>query len=477
MSETWELDAVGQAELVRSGEASAAELVDDAIARIEKFNPQLNAVIHERFEKARAEAAGALPDGDFKGVPYLLKDLDAHSAGEPFHEGMEFLKELGWKEDVDSYIVEKFRAAGMIRLGKTNTPELGLTPTTEPKAYGPTHNPWNTDHSSGGSSGGSAAAVASRMVAVAHAADGGGSIRIPASECGLVGLKPSRGRVSFGPTMHQPWHGFVVQHVVSRTVRDTAWLLDVTSGAMPGDFDIAPPPLEPFRDQAGKDPGKLRIGLMTKAPGGLATVHADCIAAAERAARSLGELGHEVEEAHPAQFDEDNITEPFITIVCSWTAQTLDALSTKTGKTITQEDVEPLTWAYADMGRNFTGPQYIAAITAVQDQIRRAALWWEDYDLLLTPTLSEPPPLLGEFDGGRENPFHGMARSVPVVVFAAPFNASGQPAISLPLHQSDAGLPIGVQLVSAYGREDRLLQVAAQLEEAVPWKDRRPPIS
>ena len=268
------LDALAQAALVREGKVTPVELVESAITRVEKLNPELNAVIHPRFDAARAEAVGVLPDGPLRGVPIVIKDLDASTSGDPLHFGNQALKEAGRQADHDTWLVERLRAAGCVVIGKTNTPEFGLMPTTEPMAYGPTRNPWNTDHGVGGSSGGSAAAVSSGMVPVGHAGDGGGSIRIPASACGLFGLKPTRGRVSLGPDAGESWAGMVVRHAVTRTVRDSAVVLDIIAGPMPGDPYYAPPPARPFADEVGADPGRLRIGVRTTAPCLKSTPHA-----------------------------------------------------------------------------------------------------------------------------------------------------------------------------------------------------------
>lgn len=472
-----ELDATALAELVRSGAASATELVDEAIARIEKLNPQLNAVIHERFAAARAEAAG-VPDGPFKGVPIVIKDLDGFSAGDPFHGGMRFLKELGWSSDVDSYVFAKLRAAGCVIVGKTNCPELGLIPSTEPEAYGPTRNPWNLDRSPGGSSGGTAAAIASRMVPIGHGGDGGGSIRIPASACGLVGLKPSRGRVSLGPEQGENWQGLVVRGGLARTVRDAAAFLDVVAGAMPGDPYSAPPPSRPFTDEVGADPGSLRIGWLKDAPGGLAVTDPECAAAVDGALAALESIGHAIEDARPEALREEEITQHAINLIASNIARELDYWSEATGRPIGPDDVEFHTWTFAEIGRPITAPQYLAAVEAIHAVARRAARWWSDgYDLLVTPTVPEPPWTFGSFTSTPDNPLQGTIRSGQIVPFVAPLNLTGQPAISLPLHWTPDGLPVGVQLVAAYGREDVLLRVAAQLEQAMPWKDRRAPIS
>lgn len=470
------LDATAQAELVRRGDASPLELVDAAIARVEKLDPELNAVIHPRFERAREEAAGELPDGPFRGVPFLVKDLMCHQAGEPWHEGMAFLRDLGWTATTDTWLAERFRAAGLVTVGRTNTPELGILPTTEPAAYGPTRNPWDTSRSPGGSSGGSAAAVAAGLVPVAHANDGGGSIRIPASECGLVGLKPSRGRTTQGPDVGEAMGGLAVEHVVTRSVRDTAAVLDAVAGPGPGDPYWAPPPGRPFLDEVGADPGRLRVGITTAAPGGMASTHPDCVAAAEAAAHLLASLGHEVEEAGPEGLDDPDYIPRFLTLWSSGVAAGLDGWSAAAGREIVAADVEPLTWALADMGRAYSAADLLASVAWLQAHARRTARFWGDHDLWLTPTIAEPPPPLGEFTSPPDNPLHGIFRAASVVPFTPPLNVTGQPAISLPLHWNAAGLPIGVQLVAAAGREDVLLRVAAQLEEAAPWADRRPPM-
>ena len=473
-TEIGNLDATAQAELVRRGEIKPLELVDAAIKRIERLNPRLNAVITPLFEKARTQAASnRLPNGPFRGVPFLLKDLDVYSAGDPFHAGTRFLRDLKWAPDHDSYLTEKFRAAGFVSLGKTNTPEFGLNVTTEPLAYGPCRNPWNTDHSTGGSSGGSAAAVASCMVPAAHASDGGGSIRIPASECGLVGLKPSRGRVSLGPDYGEYWHGLVISHVVTRSVRDTAAILDAVAGAMPGDPYTAPAPLRPFALEAGATPGRLRIGVMLRSPGNATTLHPDCRAAAHHAARTLESLGHSVEESHPAALDEHAETmRLFMRIVISWVAAGLEEWGRIIGHPVTSEGVEPTTWAFAELGRSLPVALYIETVERMHAFTRRMASWWNGgFDVLVTPTLGEPPPRIGELTPPPDNPM-GTERALAVIPYTSQFNITGQPAISLPLYWNEAGLPVGVQLVAAYGREDVLIRIAAQLEEALPWAER-----
>jgi amidase len=471
------LDATAQAELVRRGDVSPRELVEAAIARIERVNPALNAVIHPLFERAR-EAAAAPVAGPFRGVPLLLKDLMCYSEGDPLHMGTRFLRDLGFVAPHDSYLAAKFRAAGFVFVGRTNTPEIGTLPTTEPDAYGPTRNPWDTRRSTGGSSGGSAAAVAAGLVPAAHANDGGGSIRIPASACGLVGLKPSRGRTSFGPDAGEPLGGLACEGVVTRSVRDTAGILDAIAGAMPGDPYTAPPPARPYREEAGAPVGQLRIGLMARSPGGLFPVDPECVAAARDTARLLASLGHEVEEAHPAALDEHEAGQHFATMFATHTAHLLETLSLLTGRPIGHEDIDALNWALAEMGRLVTATQYLDTVDWLHGYTRRMASWWASgFDLLLSPTLPAPPPLLGHFTPTREDPVRAGIRASAFATFTSPFNITGQPAISLPLHWSAGGLPLGVQLAAAYGREDLLLRVAAQLEAAHPWAERRPPVN
>jgi amidase len=472
------VDAVGHAELVRKGEATPRELVDAAIARIEKQNTELNAVIHATFEKARAQAsAPSLPHGPLRGVPFLMKDLGGQTAGDPYHAGMRFLRDAAWREAEDSYFAAKLRAAGAVFLGRTNTPELGLLPTTEPAAYGATKNPWDLSRSAGGSSGGAAAAVASGMVPAAHASDGGGSIRIPAAHCGLVGLKTTRGRSSFGPSLGERWGGFSVELAVSRTVRDTAAVLDVVQGPMPGDPYAAAPPARPYASEVGAPPGRLRIGLMTRGPRAIA-VHADCTAAVQRAARLLEGLGHTIEESYPLALDESGAVNAYVSVVATSVARALDAWGARVGRSVQQESVEPLTWALAEMARSWSSTRYLEAVESVHAFGRRVAAWWSlGFDLLLTPTTAEPPPLLGEMTSPPDVPLKGFLRAAPFGAFTSSFNMSGQPAVSLPLHWTQGGLPVGVQLVAATGREDLLLRVASQLEQAAPWAQKRPPVS
>jgi len=468
------LDATAQAELVRRAEVSPLELVDAAIARIERGDPALNAVIHRRFEKAREEARGPLPDGPFRGVPFLLKDLDGFSAGDPYHAGNRALAEAGYIAPVDSHLTTRFRQAGLVILGRTNSPEFGLMPTTEPLTRGPTRNPWNPSHSTGGSSGGSAAAVAAGFVPMAHAGDGGGSIRIPASMCGLVGLKPTRGRHSLGPEAGEAWAGLVARMALTRTVRDCAAILQAIQGEMPGDPYTAPLPVRPYPDELPSPGARLRIGFTVASADPSCITSPECTLAVNETARQLAALGHNVEEARPAIWNSQALFEAnmahFLTAYGVWTAAELDRVAAMIGRPLTAADVEPGTWLIAEPGRSATGLAYLAAIEFFHQTTREMAKFWSDdgFDLLLTPTVPEPPPALGQFHDAN-NALQGLIRSSSIVQFCAPFNITGQPAISLPVHVSSAGLPIGVQLVAAAHREDLLLRTAAELEAAMPW--------
>ena len=463
-------DATELAALVRSGQASPAELVDEAIARVERLDRTINAVIHERFDAARAEASGTIPDGPFRGVPFLVKDLGCEMAGEPHTQGNQALKDADVRAAYDSYLYESIRDAGFITLGRTNTPELGGTITTEPEAFGPSRNPWNTDHSTGGSSGGSAAAVAAGMVPMAHASDGGGSIRVPASECGLVGLKPSRGRISQGPNVGEGWAGATTDGVVSRSVRDTAAMLDVMSGRRTGDPYIAAPPTRPFADEMGVDPGRLRIGLAPSHAG--VTTDPECVTAVEAAGALLESLGHHVEMAQPEAFFDATFSRHFVTIVAVATAVDFASMGTSIGRSITEGDVEASNWLMGSIGRAVPAADYIASVNWVHSWSRRLQAWWDDFDVLVSPVIAVPPPPIGWLS----DPELGTERLTSILQFTAQFNVSGQPAMSLPLHWSSDDLPIGVQFVGPIDDEALLIRLASQLETAAPWADRLPPL-
>ena len=472
MDETTWLDATAQADLVRRGEVSPRELTEAAIARVEAVNPRLDAVIRTRFEAARLEADGDLPDGPFRGVPILFKDLGCTVAGEQTAFGLGPLRDAAIP--VTSYLAEQFRAAGFVPLGRTNVPELGTTVTTEARSFPPARNPWNPDHSTGGSSGGSAAAVAAGMVAVAHANDGGGSIRIPASECGLVGLKPTRARVSQGPLTGEGWAGSTIDGAVARTVRDAAGVLDVISGRLPGEPYYAPPLPGPLAQEVGADPGRLRIGVADH-PGAEGYLDdPQCRAAVAAAAKLLESLGHHLDESAPEAMFEREVARHFNVIIAADTEATLQAFEALLGRPIGEEEIEPRNAAYRRAGRELSAVSYLQTRAWLGMWARRMADWWTGHDLLLTPTLGAPPPPLGWFT--EAGPKEEGARIASFIPYTAQFNLTGQPAISLPLHWTPDGLPVGVQLTAAYGREDLLVRVASQLEQAAPWSGRRPPV-
>ena len=476
------MDATAMAELVSSGDASPLELVDAAIERVESVNDEINAVIHPLYEEAREAAQGDVPDGPFRGVPFVLKDLGACFAGQPLHMGMRFLKEMNFTAPIDSTLALRFREAGLITIGKTNTPELGILPTTEPDAYGATKNPWDTSRSAGGSSGGSGAAVASGMVPMAHANDGGGSIRIPASNNGLVGLKPTRQRISEGPLVGDNLSGLTAELVVSRSVRDTARILDAVAGEAPGDPYVAPAPLRPYVEELNDETTGLRIGVMTE-PAIQADVDPDCKRAVEVAISHLEGLGHEIVDSSPFAGMGDpseagiDIQDSFLTRWAAGQAALLGQFSMLAGREITADDVEPLTWALSEVGRSRDAGRYLRDVSVHHAISRMIAGWYEGgHDLLLTPTMAEIAPKLGSFDDSGPDPMEAFHRAFPSGAFTALFNVTGQPAISLPLHWTDDGVPVGAQLVAPFGREDLLIRVAAQIERAHPWADRVAPV-
>lgn len=468
------LDATDQAALVRSGQVSARELLDAAIERIERIDPALNSVVIRWFEHAREVADGPLPDGPFRGVPTLLKDLWAHYAGQTLSNGNQALRDAAPISPTDTTLVSRIKGAGFVVAGRTNSPEFGSLPTTEPLAWGPTRNPWNTDHSPGGSSGGSGAAVAAGLVPIAHASDGGGSIRIPASSCGLVGLKPSQGRITLGPYRDESNLG--VELCVSRSLRDTVAYLDAVRGPGIGDTVIAPAPARPYMEEIGADPGRLRIGLLDHHPFG-GPIHEECATAARNTAALLESLGHHVEPGFPAAMGNPDFARKFSALWSTNMGTSFARIEAQIGRPLTHHDVELHNWAQAEFARGVNGVDYALGLAANVDFRRAVQQWWHDgWDLLLTPTLAEPPTRIGEFANDDDQPLAPMIRAGKLVVFTPAFNSSGQPAISLPLHWTADGLPVGVQLVAAYGREDMLIRVAAQLEAAQPWQQRRPAI-
>ena len=470
-AEYTKFDGLGLAELVRSKQVSAAEVLEAAIARIEALNPALNAVITKVYDQARAAPSEQAPDAPFADVPFLLKDLGAAQAGVPMSGGSRFFAHA--VPPVDAETVVRYKRAGLRILGRTNTPEFGLSATTEPVAFGPTRNPWDTTRSSGGSSGGSAAAVAARMVPMAHASDGGGSIRIPASCCGLFGMKTTRNRLSYAPYLGESLAGCSVEHVVSRSVRDSAAALDASAGPAVGDPYFAPVPARPFLDEVGAPPGRLRIALATEAFGGT-PVDPDCIAAAEAAARLCEELGHRVELATP-QFDAAGLDDTYNRIFAIGAAANIRIRADSLGMALEEGGFERVTWGMMAAAAEISATDYVGLVSRMHTIGRQIQAFFTTYDVLLTPTLGEPPVKLGVLDMMSDDLEAYAERLWRFSPFTYPFNVTGQPAMSVPLAWNDAGLPIGVQFVGRYGDEAGLYRLAGQLEQARPWADRRPP--
>ena len=467
-------DGLGLAALVAKRQVTPEELAEEAIGRIEKHNPQLNAVVYKMYEQGRdaARQLAGRPGGRFRGVPFLLKDILGNYAGVPTTFGARFMADMPAAQD--DTLVARFKAAGLVALAKTNVPEFGLLPTTESVLYGACHNPWSLEHSTGGSSGGSAAAVAAGIVPVAHANDGGGSIRIPASCCGLVGLKPTRGRNPLGPLLGDIIGGLICEHVVSRTVRDTAAMLDCTAGPEPGDPYAAPTPARPFFDEISAPAGRLRIAFAAKNFAGV-PLHPECVAAVERTAALCAELGHVVEEASPP-IDTGMMMQSFLTVWCSGLAMQIEAVAMLSGREAREELFEGVTWGLYQQGRQVTAAQYLLAVAMLQMQAREVGRFHERYDCWLTTTLGTPPIRLGTVDLTERDPMTALAPILDYVPFTPLQNTTGQPSISLPLHWTADGLPVGVMFTGRLGDEATLLRLAAQLEQAHPWKDRRPPV-
>ncbi len=462
-------DAVGLAGLIARREVSAAEVLEAALERTEAVNPRLNAVTLLMAEAARAAVKDGAPAGPLGGVPFLVKDLGAQVEGAPTAAGSRLM--AGAVAGADSAIVAAYRQGGLVIFGKTNTPEFGLEPVTEPEAFGPTLNPWDPDRTPGGSSGGAAAAVAAGLVPAAHASDGGGSIRTPASCCGLFGMKPSRGRVSFAPG-DEGWGGFSIQHAVTRSVRDSAALLDMVAAPARGDPYWLDPPARPFGAEAEREPGALRIAFTTAALASDA-LDPECAAAVRDAASLCESLGHQVAEAS-LPGDLAAVTAAAGVVVAASVAAMLDAEAARRGRAIAEDEVENLTWGMYRRGREVSGAAYIQAIQAAHAFGRQVAAFFEDWDVLLLSTLGSPPILKGSLRGDPPN-LEGYARRLfAFMPNTQAFNVTGQPAMSVPLSWSQAGLPIGVQFVGRAADEATLFRLAGQLEHARPWAGRRP---
>ena len=456
-------DALGLAELVAHGEVSALEVLEAALAAIDASNPDLNAVIARRDDAARAEVTAGLPDGPLRGVPYLIKDLNGHVAGLPTTNGVRLFADAVATRD--SEFVARLRRAGAVIVGKTNTPGFGLSTSTEPPFFGACHNPWDLERSAGGSSGGAAAAVAGGMVPAAHATDGGGSIRIPASCCGLFGLKPTRGRVTHAPFAGESWAGMSMGHAETRTVRDSAAILDVTSGPFPGDPYVAPPPARPFLAEVGAEPGRLRIALLDRPSRSDLSVDPECLQALDDAARLCERLGHHVE---PATWPELPPATAVAAISAVHVANAVDQRLSELGRPLRGDDLDGFARDVSERGRTVTGVEYVQAVAAMHAIGRAVAAWSAPYDVLLSPTMAVLPPKLGVIDPERPF-FDSLPTLTGMSCFASIANVTGQPAMSVPLHRTAAGLPVGVQCIGRFGDEATLFRLARQLEAAAPW--------
>ena len=468
------VDAVDQAELVRSGKVTPVELLDAAIERAEQLNPAINALTYTWFDKAR-DIARNLPTNaamPLQGVPFILKDLHAAMKGLPLSNGNKAMKAASLNSDYTAEIVQRFINAGLVIFGRGNSPEFGSVPTTEPEAWGPTRNPWDTSRMAGGSSGGSAAAVAAGIVPAAHATDGGGSVRIPAACCGLVGLKVSQGRITAAPFRDETNLG--VELAVSRTVRDTALLLDITQGPAVGDRVIAPPPLRPYIQEVGAPTGKLKIGFLDHRPVP-GDIDSECAEGVHLVAKVLEQLGHHVEAAWPHALEDQSFAPKFTSLWSTNMSVAREGVATLLGREVTKDDFELVNWTMAEYSKRASATDYANAILSTSHYRRAVQQWWADgWDILLTPTAGRVPLPIGSFDNDSSDPMNPMKVAADFVPFTPAFNTSGQPAINLPLHWTAEGVPVGMQLVAAYGREDLLIRLASQLEEAMPWAHRRP---
>jgi amidase len=466
-------DALGLAELIRNREVTPHQVLHAAITRIERRNPPLNAVITTTFDRAERQVTNGLRDhGPFTGVPFLLKGLTHALEGVRLTNGSRSLR--NWVPPYTTTLVQRYEAAGLVILGSTNVPELGLLPVTEPKAHGVCANPWDTSRTTGGSSGGSGAAVAAGMVPAASATDGGGSIRIPASQCGLFGLKPTRARTPSGPVQGESWFGLSVSHALTRSVRDSAALLDATAGAGPGDPYVAPPASRPFLAEVGADPGRLRIAFTSATPNG-AKVEAESLRTLAETAKLCAELGHHVEEAKPA-IDGDEVVPTFLTLAAANTVVNLAGNPAK-GRPAREDEVERITWLTAKRGESVGGAEYVRATQTAHRLGRQMAAFHAQWDVLLTPGLATLPPPLGFIDMMMDDFEEYWRRVFHFSPFTVWFNITGQPAMMLPLGRASNGTPMATQLVGRYGDEATVFRLGAQLEAARPWFDRKPPLA
>jgi amidase len=463
-------DGFGMAQLVRAGEVSATDLLDEAIDRTERVNGQLNAVVYKLYEEARVAIAAGLPDGPFCGVPFLLKDLHLFMKGVVSSNGSAMWR--GAIADHDSTLVQRYRMAGLVTFGKTNSPELGLNPVTEPREFGPSRNPWDTNRTPGGSSGGAGAAVAAGIVPLAHASDGGGSIRIPASCCGLVGLKPSRGRIPFGPDKAEGWAGQSTSHILSRSVRDSAAMLDATAGSEPGEAYSAPYYGGTFLHAVHATPGALRVAVSHE-KWGQGDYQDEVLAGLDHSVALLRDLGHSVVEARPV-FDGAAAGSALFTVICVNTALATRQRATQLGCSVDELDMEDGTRLTIALGNSISATDYAEAIQMNQHIGRILGQFHQHYDVLLAPTLASPPVSVGYIS---EAPPHEYgSRLFGYMGDAGIYNQTGQPSISLPLCFSSDGLPMGMMFSAAYGNDALLLQLAGQLERYVPWWKKRPPV-
>lgn len=463
-------DAIALANKVKRGEVSPSELLDLAISRCEAVNPTLNAVVLQHFDLARAAVKKGLPQGALKGVPFLLKDLGIAMDGTITTHGSRFFKDN--RPSYDSTLVKRYKAAGLAIFGKTHSPEFGGTASSESALFGQTHNPWNLQHSAGGSSGGAAAAVAAGIVPAAHASDGGGSIRIPASACGLFGLKPSRGRVPLGPPDYEARNGCSTAHVISRSVRDSALLLDLTQGADLGDPYGQPRYPRPYLRELEHNPGQLRIALMTHSLLPLA-VDPDCVAAAEQAAKLCESLGHRVEPASP-KVDVQSLYTALGLSTDVYVADKVSAWEKRLQRAVNHDELERITWQNLQRGRAANALDYTAARRAMHQASAALAAFQQNYDLILSPTMAMVPPRLGVLSLQQDADAF-MAEASRASAFTSLYNLTGQPAMSVPLYWTQSGLPVGVMFTGRFAEEDTLFRLAAQLEQVAPWFDRTAP--